>query len=322
MNLLTETSSQNIFQWAKKFNRPYILDGGVGCIVQSKYPLLYHHGIWMNRALTEHPEFIENLHSEYINSGADIITTFTFRTNPYSLALYDETKHSSEELVKIAVNLCKEAKKKVSEKSHPVLIAGSNTTMVDCYYGILKDIKDEEIYENHQAHMQNLMKEGCDFILNETFGHLREIKIVCEICQKLKIPSVMSIYCDENLKLLSGESLQEALDIIKQYGLLAVSFNCIKYSTMKKIISDIDLKNMIWGCYINCGDEKMQETYAKLDGEVEVSVLDFAVSPDELKKFSEDIVNTYKLKPGFIGSCCCSNPEHTKKLLEIFQEKF
>lgn len=321
MNLKGDSINQNIFDWARKFNRPFILDGGVGCIVQAKYPQLYHHGIWMNRALTEYPEFIQNLHLDYINAGADIITTFTFRTNPYSLGLYDEQKHTSEEMVKIAVDLCIEARKKAKENKNPVLIAGSNTTMVDCYYGILKDIKDEVIYSNHQVHMENLLKAGCDFILNETFGHLREIEIVCDICQKKNIPQVISLYCDENLRMLSGEPLQEVIDIVKKYKPLAISFNCIKYSTMKKILREVKLREMVWGCYINCGDEKMQETYAQLDGEVDAHVLDFAISPEELKTFVEDVCIQQKLKPGFIGSCCCSYPAHTAKIQELFMEK-
>jgi len=321
MNLSSDSVNHNMFEWAKKFQRPYILDGGVGCIVQSKYPTLYHHGIWMNRALTEHPDFIQNLHLEYINAGADIITTFTFRTNPYSLGLYDEEKHTSEEMVKIAVDLCIAAKKQAKDLKNPVFIAGSNTTMVDCYYGILKDIKDEEIYSNHQIHMENLMKSGCDFVINETFGHLREIEIVCDICQKNNIPQVMSLYCDENLKLLSGEPLKEVLEIVQKYKPLAVSFNCIKYSTMRKILMEINLNEMNWGCYINCGDEKMQETYAQLDGEVDVHILDFAVSPEELKTFVTGICKEHKFRPGFMGSCCCSNPDHTAKILEIFEAK-
>lgn len=318
MNLSKEMSYLSIFEWSKKLNRPFILDGAIGSIVQSQYPALYHHGIWMNEALIDHPEFIQDLHLKYINAGADIITTFTFRTNPYSLKLYDKEQHPSKELVRIAVNLCKEARNRTDDKNKPVLIAGSNTTMVDCYYGILKDIKDEEIVTNHKTHMEFLMNEGVDFILNETFGHLREIKIVCEICQENNIPYVMSIYCDENLKLLSGEPLVEAIELIKKYNPMAISFNCIKYSTMKRILKEINLKELVWGCYVNCGDEKMQDIYAELDGDVEASVLDFKVSPDELKSFIEGIVKDQKLKPGFIGSCCCSNEHHTKKLLELF----
>lgn len=314
-------SVPSLFQWSRKFNRPLILDGAMGSIVHSKYSSLYQHGLWMNKVLIQDPTFIKNLHLDYIKSGADIITTFTFRTNPYALKLHDQEHHKSEEMVKIAVEACLEAKKQaLAENIKPILIAGSNTTMIRCYVGDLTGISDEEIYENHKQHMENLMNSGSDFILNETFGHLREIRIVCEVSQKLGIPFVISLYCEDNLTMRSGEPLQEVVDFVKKFNPLAIGFNCIKYSTMKKIIKEINLRDIVWGCYINCGDENMQETYAAMKGKVGVEVLDFAVSPDDLKKFTEEIILVKNLRPAFVGSCCCSNPDHTKKLAEIYKK--
>lgn len=310
-------SQANLFEWSRKFNRPFILDGAMGSIIQNQYPSLFHFGIWMNKAIFQHPDFIQNLHYEYIKAGADIITSFTFRTNPYALRLADEEKHCSEDLVRLAVNLCLEAKKLATK---PILIAGSNATMVQCYTGNLKDITEEEIYENHEPHIKSLMKAGADFIMNETFGHLKEIKIVCEICKNNNIPFVISLYCDEKLELFSGESLQEGIEIIKKYSPMAIGFNCVKYSTMKKIVNEINLKELVWGFYMNCGDEKMQEIYKQKDGKVDFNLLDVKVTAEELKEFSEDIIKKKKLRPAFIGSCCCSNSEHTRKLVEIFEE--
>ena len=307
----------NPFEWARKFKRPFLLDGAIGTVLHSKFPGEYESGIWMTNLMLKHPEILESLHLSYIEAGADIITTFTFRTSPYNLK---PKGLDSEVLVKLAVNLCVEARKKASNPLKPVLIAGSNATMSRCYYSSIKNLKDEEIYENHLCHIKSLMNSGVDFVLNETFGHLNEIRIVCDICKTNKIPYVMSIYCDENLKLLTGESVIEAIEVVKKYDPLAISFNCVKYSTMNRILNEVNLKDLNWGCYINCGDESMQENYSKLNGELvdHVNVLDFAVSPEELTQFYDKIVKEKGLNPGFFGSCCCSNPDHTKKLTERF----
>ena len=50
----------------------------------------------------EHPEVIREIHKEYIEAGADIITTNTFRTNP---AATKNSGFSSEELVKKNVEI-------------------------------------------------------------------------------------------------------------------------------------------------------------------------------------------------------------------------
>jgi methionine synthase I (cobalamin-dependent) len=36
--------------------------------------------------------FVTELHKQYINAGADIITTNTFRTNPVAIREYSATK--------------------------------------------------------------------------------------------------------------------------------------------------------------------------------------------------------------------------------------
>jgi len=294
----------------------------MGTLIQSQYPNLEQQGIWMTKALVDIPEFIQDLHLQYINSGADIITTYTYRTNPYALGLNKDSnidEHTSEELVNIAVSLCKKAIKKASLESLPVLIAGSNATMSKSYFTSMGGVKDEEIRANHETHIENLIKAGVDFILNETFSHLKEIIIVCEICQSKKIPFVISIYCDENLKLLSQEPLIEAIEVIKKFNAMAISFNCISYSTMKRITEEIDLTKLIWGCYINCGNEKTYEAFKNTKEKVESMLLKDSLSPKELQNFTEELMNK-KLRPGFIGSCCCSNPNHTQNLFELISK--
>jgi len=61
-------------------------------LLELRYPHLNKAGSWMNSILTENPPALQELHKEYCRSGADIITTCTFRTN------------SSPELAEIAVN--------------------------------------------------------------------------------------------------------------------------------------------------------------------------------------------------------------------------
>ena len=363
--------NSSLFDWSRKMNRPLILDGAMGSILQSRYPSLHHHGIWMNRVLTVDPTYVQHLHEEYIEAGADIITTFTFRTCPYSLKINDPDQNSSSDLVKIAVECSKKAVSKVDTSQNclkneiqaeecekiieisglinksedelktekevndkkiiksleqqvlkgPVLIAGSNTTMVDCYVGDISKHSDEEIYVNHEEHINHLISNGVDFILNETLGFYREIIIICKICSSKNIPFIISFYCDSDLKLLSGENLIDAVEEVKKYNPMAISFNCIKYSSLSKIINTFNLADYPWGCYVNCGDEDMQEKFSEHDGEVEgTHVLDVKITPDQLASFA-DLVRKKGLRPAFIGSCCCSTPEHTKRLKEIIERE-
>ncbi len=61
-----------------------ILDGAMGTElfrrgIQTRLP------IWSAQALIENPELVRDIHIDYIRSGAEIITTNTFRTTSRAL---------------------------------------------------------------------------------------------------------------------------------------------------------------------------------------------------------------------------------------------
>ncbi len=62
-----------------------------------------------------------------------------------------------------------------------------------------------------------MYESGCDLILGETIGILKEIEIISEICTSQKIPYIISLVCDENLNLISGEPIEEGFNIQLQW---------------------------------------------------------------------------------------------------------
>jgi len=90
----------NLFSLAKRINRPLILDGAMGSMLQS-LNVKSKGSLWMSYANIEDPEKVYSIHKKYIDAGADIITTNTFRTNP--AALKDFTKIKQNTLVKECV---------------------------------------------------------------------------------------------------------------------------------------------------------------------------------------------------------------------------
>ena len=70
----------NPFSLAARIKRPLILDGATGSILQKRIGI-DKSPLWTSEYNITYPEEVLRLHSEYIESGADIITTNTFRTN-------------------------------------------------------------------------------------------------------------------------------------------------------------------------------------------------------------------------------------------------
>jgi len=286
----------NPFALSKRINRPLILDGAMGSMLQQS-GIKSRGSMWMSLANIKQPEIVFQIHKKYIKAGADIITTNTFRTNPAAIESYDK-RLNGQKLVRASVKLAVDA-----SIGLPVFIAGSNAPAEDCYQ-VKRKLSLKELQINHDKHINYLMESGCHFILNETQSHFDEIKIICKYCSKNNIPFIISLFADENLKLLSGESLNEAIKFILDYNPLSVGINCIRHETFRKFYNKSKLK-FFWGAYLNCGSGDFTDDNIKC-----------GISPSSYK---EAIKNILPKSPSFIGACCGSTPKHImeiKKLLD------
>ncbi|MCX7611764.1 MAG: homocysteine S-methyltransferase family protein [Ignavibacterium sp.] len=289
----------NIFKFSNKIKRPLILDGAMGSLLEQR-GLTNKDGTWSAKINFSYPEEIIKIHKDYINAGADIITTNTFRTNPYALKRAGIDNYKM--YVKKALELAK-----TSIENNPILIAGSNPPAEDCYQSSRK-ATPKELELNHCYHIETLFENGCNFILNETQSHLDEIKIICEFCSKNRIPFVISLYFDDNLKLLSGENVLDVISMIDNFNPLSISFNCINNQTINNLFSlstsnlNLNLNlilnlNSTWGFYLNIFSEKPFSTYAEL------------------------IKDKIKLNPSFVGACCGSNPDDIRTIKEFLDAR-
>jgi len=293
----------NLFSLSKRIKRPLILDGAMGSLLQQR-GFKPDSAMWMSLLNQKNPDLIFNIHKEYISAGADIITTNTFRTNPAAVKSF--SKINLKKLVKESVNIALKA-----AKGLPIIVAGSNAPAEDCYQ-TERTLSLNELKKNHHTHIGLLLENGCHLILNETQSHFDEIKIICSHCRKNEIPYIVSLFFNGELKLLSGEDLTETLKYILDKNPLALGFNCISPSLLRKAIKKTSylLKDFNWGFYLNCLTEGNNSSANR--------GLSCNVTPhDYIQVAAENL----KGQPSFIGACCGSSPEHIKELKKFFNAK-
>ncbi len=290
-------TKHNLLSVWKDRKRPLILDGANGGVLQEK--VKEHNLLWSSWLNIENPNLVISLHSAYIEAGAEIITTNTFRTNPHFYNKY-KLKYSQREFVTASVHLAKLARGKKK-----VLIAGSNPPAEECYQPE-RTISPSELSSNHITHINLLYESGVDFVLNETQSHFDELKIICRHCSENKIPYVVSLLITPDLKILSGESVAEVIDYLRKHNPMVVSFNCFRPETYKKLIPLIP-GDLHTGFYFNCHSGHFDSTVLKCD-----------ISPAEYVGYAKDYADKNTV---FVGSCCGSNPAHTKKIRALFDEK-
>ena len=294
---------KNIIELFEKLKRPLVLDGATGTLLIEKGIKPYRE-LWTTLANVEFPQLVEEVHSEYILNGAEIITTNTFNSNPVSLKLAGYKDKTTEELVETAVNIAKSA---ATKNNANVLIAGCNAPAEDCYQRE-RTVSKSELRDNHVKHIRALWNAGVDIIWNETHGHWDEIEIVCEYCETENLPYAINLYFEDDLKLLSGEPVAEAVEKISvNFPNAIIGFNCIAPSDFYDFVKSYFVEKQ-WGFYLNCGGED------KHNGEMVC-----AISPEMYVEYVSKIINQNTI---YVGSCCGSNPEHTKAIKEFLIEKF
>ncbi|MCH8274074.1 MAG: homocysteine S-methyltransferase family protein [Armatimonadetes bacterium] len=280
-----------------------LLDGAMGTELQRRgvptgLPL------WSARALIENPDAVRRIHLDYMNAGAGVLTTNTFRTHRRSLAkagLADRTP----ELTRLAVYLAKEA---AAQADRPVRIAGSVSPLEDCYRPDLSPGKaDDEFLEISEW----LMEGGCDFLLIETMNNIAELRSAVRAAQKLGAEFWTSVNPsnDDPLSLLSGESVLEALRVCEGEGAASFLVNCAGMPVIERAVSEVGKRAKVpFGGYAN-------------NGEADETVgwrFDCELSPNE---FAEHCVRLADAGATRIGGCCGTSPEHIYAAAEALDVK-
>ena len=105
-----------------------ILDGGMGAELE-KNGAKMDEKMWCGKCSVDHPELVRKIHEDYINAGADVITTNTYSTTPISMRQYGY-EDSIEDFNRKSVQVAKEAIKNLNKD---VALAGSVSTFGNFY---------------------------------------------------------------------------------------------------------------------------------------------------------------------------------------------
>ena len=252
--------------------------------------------LWSASALTTDAglNVLRQVHLDYLNAGADIITTNTFRTNRRVLA---GNGFSAHDLTLRAVVTAREA---VAEFGKPARVAGSLSTLEDCYRPGLVPSADECLDE-HSERIEHLVQGGVDLILIETMNSIREAVIAAKIATSTGLPTWVTFVCDKNGCILSGESLSHAAEILMLLGVEVLGVNCMPAHTIVQPLNELRAicgEDFPLVAYGNIGYVDDEQGWINTDSTDPESYLQHAQSwPAQI-----------------IGACCGSTPEHIRKL--------
>ena len=281
-------------------NECIFLDGATGTEIQRRdgkttLPL------WPAGCLLQNPSLVEEIHDDYIASGADIITTNTFRTTTRTLRKAKIGQQKAKELTILACKLIKDVISRAKSKKN-IYIAGSIAPLEDCYSPQLTPA-NKELIEEHRELAKNLKVGGVDFILIETMITIRETLAAIKASLAVGLPFGISFCCDKYGNLLGKETLEEALKAIEKFRPLFVGVNCMPPQDMNNSIKKLrKLTHLPISVYAH-GKGHPDDR----DG----WIFEKGVSEDAYVRYAKKWVSN---GAQIIGGCCGTTPQYIKKI--------
>jgi 5-methyltetrahydrofolate--homocysteine methyltransferase len=292
-----EINMQNIIE---RLNEEVLVcDGAMGTMLISKGmppgDCPDHWGIKKHKILF-------SIHKEYLDAGADMITTNTFGANWLKLKKYKLQKKVNQ-INKQAVDIAKEA-------------AGDNAYVLGDigptgeYLKPVGNIDAEEMVSVFTEQAKVLEQAGVDAVILETFSDMEELKnAILAIREHIKLPIIASMTFqklpDKGFRTTSGVTIPQLVNDSLLAGADVIGANCtVTGVDMIDIVSEIRaLGTAFIIAQPNAGMPRLDKGKTVYDE-----------SPES---FGQHIKAIIEKGANIIGGCCGTTPEHIRKIREV-----
>lgn len=285
-----------------------ILDGGMGqaLLARSSRELS---NLWSADVMFHEPHLVQELHSEFIDAGAQVITLNTYTATPDRLAA-NNASHMLEAMHQKALDAAQQAR----DNSDPsVKIAGCLPPLLASYRPDVAPAFADSV-KSYEA-LVALQANGCDLFICETMSSITEASAACTAAKNSGLPVWLALSVNDQKphQLRSGEDLTEALEQIEALSPDAILLNCSRPEAISDALPKLKNMHTPFGAYAN-GFTSVDTLYP---GEtVEHLQTRKDLGPSEYLAFAQQWAD---MGATIIGGCCEVGPAHIKAIAEEFK---
>lgn len=259
------------------------------------------------------PQIIKEIHTQYLDAGADIIETNTFNAQRVSLADY----HMEELAYEINLAAAKIAKEAIKESGKEAWIAGAigpmNKTLSlspDVNNPGYRALTFDQAMNAYYEQVKGLVEGGVDILLVETIfdtlnakAAIFAIKKYFHDTKKKELPIMISgTITDASGRTLSGQTLEAFYTSVMHARPLSIGLNCALGA--KEMRPHIEELSQISSCYVS----------AYPNAGLPNAMGEYDEQPEDTAHFIEEWA-----QEGFVnivGGCCGTTPEHIRHIAE------
>jgi 5-methyltetrahydrofolate--homocysteine methyltransferase len=261
------------------------------------------------------PEIILNIHKEYLEAGADLITTNTFNANRISMADYgmeDRIYEMNFQSAKLAEKAIIQFENSAEPGSHFVVgtLGPTNRTA-----SMSSDVNDpgarsvtfDQLTGAYAEQARGLIDGGVNILLVETIFDVLNCKAALFAIDTIfeekgiRLPVMVSgTITDASGRTLTGQTLEAFLVSVSHFPLFSVGLNCaLGAEQLRPYIQELSAKA---GFYVSAHPNAgLPDQFGEYDQSAEFMA---SIAEDFMK---EGWVN-------IIGGCCGTTPEHIRKI--------
>ena len=319
-----------------KSDKPILYDGGFGS-------QLFSRGIELtNSALANelHTAAVVDIHSDYINAGAEAIGTNTFVASPLHLEMAGQNTSDAQRLIRLAVQHAKAAIERSGKKVYIAGSVGPSPGAIEADSGDTTfGIPNADAREAHKLVIHTLAEAGVDFLCLETMFSAKEAAMAVDVARQTNLPIAVNLTYKWTKERRSGKviyrtdwgnSPSDLLDILTDGELSGgdslldavsiIGVNCgaesrrdehtgMPYAItgtqqLQAALTDRAVQGKRMMAYPNAGMPKLDENHQTV----------YTQTPEQM---ASHIPALLEAGAYLVGGCCGTTPMHIKAFREV-----
>lgn len=286
-------TKKNILEQIDSYPKPLIADGAMGT-------LLHDHGIGFDVCFDalniQQPALVAEIHSQYIQAGAEIIKTNTFGANELKL-----TRHGLQNQVRQVNQAAVTLARKVIEASFKDVIIAGDIGPLGVPLAPFGKVQPEEAEKIYIEQITALVESGVDLLLIETMTDLYMVREAIKAAKKVapEIPVIASMTFTRDGRTLLGDQPQKVATRIAEYGADIIGVNCSG--------GPLQLLQILRKMYSAVPDARYSVMpNAGFPEQVGGRIM-YPAGPEYFKDYA---ISFWKAGAKIIGGCCGTTPAH------------
>lgn len=284
-----------------------LFDGGMGTTIQT-----YEIGseIWNGKnGCNEYlnisaPSIIEEIHTKFLEAGADVLETNSFGGTRLVLSEYG-LEEMVYEINFEAARIARRAANKFGK-----FVAGSigpGTKLAS-----LGHISYDDLKYMYEEQISALIDGGIDLVIIETCQDMLQIKAAINACRdifdkkNINLPIMVSVTVETNGTMLTGSDLSAVAATIGSYPIYSLGINCALGPDM--MYEHLNNLSKNWGGRMSCIPN------AGLPKNINGKFI-YDMPPERMGSIVKDLLKQFPIS--IVGGCCGTTYEHIREIRKV-----